>query len=145
LFRALGKGFHDQQIFDLIQYGFPLDLDKPNFIPNSVVSNHGSALQFLIEVDNYLMEEISLGSILGPFEDSRFPDLHCSPLMTPPKDGNKRRIIVDLSFSSAQGHEVNSTVSKTSYVGTQFGLKLPTVDSICQVLNHLGKMLKFSK
>jgi hypothetical protein len=32
LFRQLGQGFHDQQIFDLIQYGFPLDLDKPNFI-----------------------------------------------------------------------------------------------------------------
>jgi hypothetical protein len=116
LFRALGQGFHDQQIFDLIQYGFPLDLDKPNFIPNSAVSNHGSALQFPTEVENYLSEEIKLGSILGPFEDSPFPDLHCSPLTTAPKDGNKRRIIVDLSYPSAQGHAVNSTVSKTTYV-----------------------------
>jgi hypothetical protein len=126
LFRALGHGFHDQQIFDLIQYGFPLDLDKSNFIPNSAVANHGSAIKFPAEVDNYFSEEIGLGSILGPFEDSPFPDLHCSPLMTAPKDGNKRRIIVDLSYSSSQGHSVNSTVLKNSYVGTHFGLKLPT-------------------
>jgi hypothetical protein len=145
LFRQLGQGFHDQQIFDLIQYGFPLDLDKSNFIPNSAVVNHGSALNFPSEVDNYLSEEIKLGSILGPFEDSPFPDLHCSPLMTAPKDGNKRRIIVDLSFSSAQGHSVNSTVSKNSYVGTHFDLKLPTVDSICQFLNYIGKDVKIFK
>jgi hypothetical protein len=72
-FRELGQGFHDQQIFDLIQYGFPLDLDKPNFIPNSAVTNHGSALQFPAAVEKYLSEEINLGSILGPFEDPPFP------------------------------------------------------------------------
>jgi hypothetical protein len=59
--------------------------------------------------------------------------------MTAPKDGNKRRIIVDLSFNSGQTQAVNTTVSKTHYVGTPFSLKLPTVDSICQVLNVLGK------
>jgi hypothetical protein len=31
LFRELCQGFHDQQIFDLIQFGFPLDLDKSTF------------------------------------------------------------------------------------------------------------------
>jgi hypothetical protein len=145
LFRELGQGFHDQQIFDLIQSGFPLDLDKSNFLPNLAGSNHGSAIKFPAEVDKYFSEEISLGSILGPFEDSPFPDLHCSPLMTAPKDGNKCRIIVDLSYSSTKGCSVNSTVSKHSYVGTHFGLKLPTVDSICQVLNHLGKNVKICK
>jgi hypothetical protein len=65
--------------------------------------------------------------------------------MTAPKDGSKRRIIVDLSYSSTQGSSVNSTVSKHSYVLTHFGLKLPTVDSICQVLNPLRKDVKIFK
>jgi hypothetical protein len=54
-------------------------------------------------------------------------------------DGNKRRIIVDLSFTSGQSHAVNTTVSKFQYVGTPFSLKLPTVETICQVLNVVGK------
>jgi hypothetical protein len=144
-FRELGKDFYDQQIFDLLQFGFPLDLDKSNFLPNLAVGNHGSALQFPVEVQAYLDEEIKLGSILGPFEDPPFPDLHCSPLMTAPKDGNKRRIIVDLSYSSVQYQAVNTSISKTSYVRTPFSLKLPTVDTICHALNLIGKNVKIFK
>jgi hypothetical protein len=112
LFGELLQGFHDPQILDLIQYGFPLDLDKPSFIPNLAVTNHGSAIQFPAEVDNYFSEETHFGGILGPFPDLPFRDLHCSPLMTAPKDGNKRCIMVDLSFTSGQAHAVNTTVSK---------------------------------
>jgi hypothetical protein len=142
LFGELLQGFYDTQILDLIQYGFLLDLDKPSFIPNLAVTNQGSALQFPAAVDNYLSEEINFGAILGPFSDPPFRDLHCSPLMTAPKDGNKRRIIIDLSFTSGQTHAVNTTVSKSHYVGTPFSLKLPTVETICQVLNVLGKNVK---
>jgi hypothetical protein len=145
LFGELLRGFHDTQILDLIQYGFPLDLDKPNFLPNSAVINHGSALQFPIEVQKYFDEEISFGAMLGPFPDPPFPDLHCSPLLTAPKDGNARRVIVDLSYASDQSTSVNSTVSKLTYVGTQFSLKLPTIDNICQVLNLVGKNVKIFK
>jgi hypothetical protein len=67
LFRELCQGFHDQQIFDLIQFGFPLDLDKSTFFPNLAVTNHGSALQFPSEVQAYFSKEINLGSIFGPF------------------------------------------------------------------------------
>jgi hypothetical protein len=145
LFGELLQGFYDTQILDLIQYGFPLDLDKSSFLPNLAVSNHGSALQFPAEVNNYFSEEIQFGSMLGPFSDPPFRDLHCSPLMTAPKDGNKRRIIVDLSFTSGLTHAVNTTVSKFQYVGTPFCLKLPTVETICQVLNVLGKNVKIFK
>jgi hypothetical protein len=125
VFGKLHQGFHDPQVFDLIQYGFPLDLDKSSFIPNLAVTNHSSAIQFPAEVDNYFSEETHFGAILGPFPDAPFWDLHCSPLMTAPKDGNKRRIIIDLSFTSSQAHAVNTTVSKFQYVGTRFSLKLP--------------------
>jgi hypothetical protein len=65
--------------------------------------------------------------------------------MTAPKDGNKLSIIVDLSFTSGQTYAVNTTISKTHYVRTQFSLKLPTVESICQVLNVFGKNVKMIK
>jgi hypothetical protein len=148
LFQELCRGFHDPQIFDLIKYGFPLDLEKSSFIPNLAVTNHGSATQFPTAVDTYFSEEISLGSIFGPFQDPPFADLHCSPLMTAPKDGTKRRkrrIIVDLSFPSPHNQAVNISVSKNSYVGTPFHLKLPTTDHICQALNMLGKNIKIFK
>jgi hypothetical protein len=142
-FQLLGELY--TQILDLIQYGFPLNLDKPSFLPNLAVTNHGSALQFPAEVDTYFREETHFGVMLGPFPDPPFPDLHCSPLMTAPKDGNKRRIIVDLSFLSAQGHAVNLSVPSNSYVATPFSLRLPTVDTICQVLNVVGNNVKIFK
>jgi hypothetical protein len=110
---------------------------------NSAVTNHGSALKFPVEVDTYFREETHFGAMLGPFPDPPFPDLHCSPLLTAPKDGDKRRVIVDLSFPSDQGHAVNMSLPTHSYFGTPFALKLPTVDTICQVLNIV--MSKFSR
>jgi hypothetical protein len=62
--------------------------------------------------------------------------------MTAPKDGSDRRVIVDLSFSSAQRQAVNASVSKFTYVGTPFCLKLPTVNIICQALNIVGQKVK---
>jgi hypothetical protein len=82
LFRELGQGFQDQQIFDLIKYGFSLDLDKSNFISNSAATNHGSAIQFPAAVESYFSSEIQLGSIFGPFSGPPLAGLHCSPLMT---------------------------------------------------------------
>jgi hypothetical protein len=143
LLGELSQGFYETQILDLIQYGFPLDPDKSSFLPNFAVTNHGSALQFPAEVDNYFHEEIHFGAMLGPFPDTPFPDLHCSPLMTAPKDSNKRCIIVDLSFPSPAGHAVNLSVNKISYVGTPFSIT--TVDTICQALNIMGNTTKIFK
>jgi hypothetical protein len=117
-----------------LHFGFPLDLEKSNFIPSSKIKNHSSSLQFPTEVNNYLSEEIKVGTILGPFRDLPFPDLHCSPLMTAPKECCKRRVIVDLSFPSIHEQSVNMSVSNSHYVGTPFNLKLPTIDAVSQVL-----------
>jgi hypothetical protein len=58
LLGELLQGFYDTQIVDLIQYGFPLDLDKPSFLPNSAVTNHGSALKFPAAVYTHFCQEI---------------------------------------------------------------------------------------
>jgi hypothetical protein len=65
--------------------------------------------------------------------------------MTAPKDGSDRRVIVDLSFSSAQRQAVNASVSKSIYAGMPFSLKLSTVDIICQALNIVGQKVKIFK
>ena len=80
---------------------------------------------------------------MGLFDDLPFP-LHISPLMTRDKAGSdKRRTIVDLSWP--KGHSVNNGVSNSSYLGTQFELKYPTIDSIVATLNRLGPATKIFK
>jgi hypothetical protein len=91
LLKSLSHGFTDTQVCDLIQFGFPLDLDKSKFSPATSITNHGSALKFPVQVDKYFTEESKFNSMLGPFEDPLFADLHCSPLLTAPKDGTKRQ------------------------------------------------------
>ena len=56
------------------------------------------------------------------------PAFHCSPLLTRPKDGDKRRVIMDLSYP--KGNSVNYFVDKDAFNGTQFTLHFPTVDDI---------------
>jgi hypothetical protein len=121
---------------------FPL-IWKNNFKPTSFTKNHSSSTQFPDKVDIYFAEEIQFGSILGPFTDPLFLDLHCSPILTGPKDGSKRQDIIDLLFPTVHNQSVNMSVSKFQYVGTPFSFKLPTVDTKCQVLNALWK--KFSR
>jgi hypothetical protein len=86
--------FNDFNTVDIARmYGSPL---YPHIY--SAVTNHGSALKFPAEVDTYFHEETHFGAMLGPFPDPPFPDLHCSTLMIAPKDGDKRRVIVDFPF-----------------------------------------------
>ena len=70
-------------------------------------------------------KEIQLGAILGPVDKVEFGEFHCSPLVTRPKDGNKRRIILDLSYPKG-----NDTVNRSYFDGYPFLLKFPTIDDI---------------
>ena len=65
---------------------------------------------------------------MGPVDKVEFEDFHCSPLLTRPKDGNNRRIILDLSYP--KGNSVNDNVDKLRFDGHPFALKLPTIDDI---------------
>jgi hypothetical protein len=62
LLKALSQGFANTQVYDLMQFGFSLDLDKSNFSPVTSIANHGSAIKFPTEVDNYFAEEIKFNS-----------------------------------------------------------------------------------
>ena len=59
--------------------------------------------------------------------------IHCSPLMTRPKDLNKRRVILDLSYP--QGASVNDYVFKDRFDGYAFMLRFPSMDDIVEEIN----------
>ena len=125
------RDYFDQQLVDLIQYGFPLDFDR-NLDLISTFKNHASAVSFASHVDQYI-EEVQHGTLLGPLDDPPFK-IHMLPFMTWPTSGSKvRRTIVDLSWP--KDHSVNDGVSKNTYLGTEFSLHYPSVDSIIRTLN----------
>ena len=132
------RDYFDQHHPYLVQFRFPLDFDR-NCILGHTMDNHISANQFS-EVGKYIQGEQSFKAMLGQFNDP-IP-LYISPLMTQDKAGwDKRRTIVDLSWSKG----LNNGVSNCSYLGTQFELKYPTVDSIVTTLKKLGPATKVLK
>ena len=89
--------YFDQQLLDLIQFGFSLDFDR-NVSLCSTHHNHASAVKFALHVDHYIQEKLKHGAIIGPF-DCPSIQLHVSPFMTRPKaDSDVRRAIIDLSW-----------------------------------------------
>ena len=99
--------YFNQQLLDLIQFGFPLDFDR-NVDLCCTHRNHASAVEYASHVDQYIQEELKHGAIMGPFNSPPIP-LHVSPFMTRPKaDSDVRRTIIDLSWP--KGHSVNAGV-----------------------------------
>ena len=72
--------YWDQQLLDLLEYGFPIDFDRNCPLVSTFV-NHASTLQNDTHVSNYLQEELQHEAIIGPFMEPPFP-IHISPLMT---------------------------------------------------------------
>ena len=62
--------YWDQQIKDLLQYGFLLDFDR-NCPLVATETNHTSALQNNQHVAEYIKEELQFGAILGPFPQNQ--------------------------------------------------------------------------
>jgi GGDEF domain-containing protein len=67
------------------------------FNPVKDTVNHTSAAKFPEEVKKFIMTELQQGALCGPIHSDEFANIHISPLMSRPKEGDARRIIVDLS------------------------------------------------
>jgi hypothetical protein len=132
-FQELAEDYHDKQLFELLRFGFPLDITK-NFNPAKDTVNHTSAVKFP-EVKKFIMTELQQGALSGLILSDEFAHIHISPLMSRPKEGDARRIIVDLSWPKAESASVNDAVLENKYLDCDFILKLPTVDHICQIIN----------
>ena len=130
------QGYWDTQlIHNQIRFGFPLDFNRL-FPLRFEGQNHKSAIDYPNET--YLAEERSFNAIVGPIKNHPCPKGHISPFMSREKpQSNNRWVIINLSCPL--GQSVNSGIDKTSYVGTDFTLVLPTVDHITDRLKLLGR------
>ena len=137
VWQSLLKDYWDQQLLQLLRYGFPLDFNRA--CPLSHESgNHKSADEFPTDVDAYIEEECRYGAILGPFQVNPIANVHNSPFMTRNKpNSDRRRVIIDLSWPL--GASVNSGIDKNTYLDTPFSLTFPTVDDITAELKRIGR------
>ena len=91
------KDYKDQALLDHIEFSFPISLSDRSKLGNKLIKNHMSALSFPTEVKKYFETELGKLSLIGPIDTIENTEIHCSPLMTRPKDNNKRRLILNLS------------------------------------------------
>ena len=66
VWQELLKDYWDQQLLQLLRFGFPLNFNR-NCPLHCEDGNHSSATQFPNDVDTYIKEESSYGAILGLF------------------------------------------------------------------------------
>ena len=124
------KDYWDQQLLQLLQFGFPLDFNRCCPLKHEV-GNHSSANEFPADVDAYIEEECKFGALLGPFDVNPIENAHNSPFMTrnkPKQAKDSRRVIIDLSWPL--GASLNSGIDKNTYLDAPF----PTSE-----LKHLGR------
>ena len=143
------EGFHDKELCELLEYGFPIGIINDNSVlqdMHSTCKNHLGASQFSSAVLQYLQEETSGGAVVGPFKLNPFShNIVISPLNTvAKKDTSERRVILDLSWPVGKG--VNSHIPKDSYLGVETSLRFPTVDSLVEIVKRKGSgCLMFKK
>ena len=118
--------YTDKRLLQYIRFGFPLSLINPHELCNKEAINHFSATQYPSQVSEYLNKEKALGALLGPVNPPIHDQYHCSPLLTRPKDINKRCVILNLSHP--YGQSVNDHVDKDKFDSVVFALKFPTID-----------------
>ena len=125
----------EKMVLGLLKYGMPIDC-KPNYGICKRQRNHFSALSHKDAIDKYLNDNLQCQAMLGPFKLSPIVDLCFSPLMTVPKEVDKRRVIVDFSFPP--GRAVNDGIEKSTYLNFEVDFSLPSVQSMVDRINHLG-------
>ena len=85
-----------------IREGFRIGYDRSNRCTPSK-RNLGSARDDPLVVEQYLLKELELGRILGPFNPHSFGNIQISPFQVIPKNQpGKWRLIVDLSSPEAE-------------------------------------------
>ena len=125
----------EKRVLELLKYGMPLDC-KPNFGVIKKQKNHFSAASHRDAIGDYLSSNLECQAILGPFKISPIAKLCFSPLMTVPKELDKRRVIVNFSFPP--GKAINDGISKSSYLDFEVNFSLPSVQSMVSRINFLG-------
>ena len=105
------KNYKDKEVVNLLRYGFPLGINDHKTLNRTNISNHSTATQYPTDVQAYINKEKEKGALLGPFTKIPHEEYHSSPLLTRPKEGDTRRVIVDLSYGDVS---VNGCTIKIS-------------------------------
>ena len=120
----------------MLKYGMPIDCNA-GFGVRKPQKNHFSALSFKKEVGQCFERSVQSKVLIDPFEVSPIRDLSFSPLMTVPKESSERRVIVDFLFPP--GKAINDGIPKATYLDFVVKFSLPSVSSMVDRLNDLGK------
>ena len=136
--RELTSGFQDSLVVDYLEFGWPIGIDVDASVNSKWVSNHTGARDYPEAIEDYLIQGVNKGHILGPFQVSPFDTgTAISPLNTvPKKDNASRRIILDLS--APRGCAVNESIPKDSFLGVPLRLHLPSVDNLVSLVKEQG-------
>ena len=132
------RDYEDFEVVEWIKFGFSVSRDDSAPDPTPTNINHKGANEFPEAIDEYLSNEIKLGSTMGPFDIPPFVTrIGISPLSSrEKKNSGKRRIILDLSFP--EGASVNSAIDKHFYCGKPIDLRYPTIDTLSERVARLG-------
>ena len=122
---------------DFLEFGWPISHDGRKF-NSQKVANWKGALVNKLEVKKYLQNELKFKSVIGPFKTNPFNQpAGISPLNTrDKKDSSEKRIILDLSFP--EGTAINEGIDKLKYLGVDIEWKLPTVDTLVDIMMSKG-------
>ena len=120
----------------MLKFGMPLDCSGRYGI-RAPQKNHHSAISFPEAISEYFSKGRDMNAIIGPFKKSPIDELCYSPLMTVPKEENRRRVIVDFSFPV--GRSINEGIPKATYLDHKEEFSLPSVQSMVSRINFLGK------
>ena len=137
--------YADKCLLQYIKFGYPLSISNPQELCNKEVNNHYSACQYPKHVQQYLDKEKEFGALLGPVNNIEHRQFHCSPLLTRPKDTDKRHIILNLShpygYMAKKGVKLHCyiIVVTTKLKATQ------QFSALCDLLHELGLPLNKSK
>lgn len=136
LLRTLLEGYHDIQVADFLEFGWPIDRDDSP-LPAITGQNHLGARQFECKVDKHINKELQLNALAGPYDNIPPEGFTCSPLNTRPKRNSvQRRIIYDLSWEP-NGFSVNAGISKHQYLDEPVRLRYPTVQTFIKRIKQL--------
>lgn len=124
---------------EFIKYGWPIDRDDNVPLAPPANRNHLGAIQYPLDIDDYIEEQFLAGNLMGPYD---YPEFNAqwttSPLnSTEKRNSRQRRIILDLSWNK-NGPSVNCGIDKDWFLGEFKGLRYPTVHTFIKRIKQLG-------
>ena len=123
----------DPNLIDQIFYGFPVPYNHDSQ-PSVPFGNHKSANIHYDIVDEYILKNLEMGVLWGPFDVNPLPyDVTVSPMQVVFSASGKPRVVVDLSWGAPS---VNDGISDdwTEFPGFDGDLRLPSVDSLVRII-----------